>query len=82
MITKWNNYFQHNEIKDYDVIIDPQVQRQKEQNKLRIRDPGEIIKITILRNIKQCNNNIEGSRRQFLSVVILDGFGDLEIYYQ
>ena len=82
MITKWNNYFQHNEIKAYDVIIDPQVQRQKEQNKLRIRDPGEIIKITILRNIKQCNNNIEGSRRQFLSVVILDGFGDLEIYYQ
>lgn len=59
MITKWNNYFQHNEIKAYDVIIYPQGQGQKEQNKLRIRDPRERIKIIILRNnIKQCNNNI------------------------
>lgn len=79
MITKWNNYFQHNEIKAYDVIIEPQGQRQKEKNKLRIRDPGERIKIIILRNIKQCNNNIVASKRQFLSVVILDVFGDLEI---
>lgn len=30
MITKWNNYFQHNEIKAYDVIIYPPGQGQKE----------------------------------------------------